>query len=607
MTYRLSGYDYAVIGFYGLFLLAAGWVFRRMSRTTSAYFRADGIMPGWLTGTSAWARLGAAWLFVGAASETYRSGLKVVVLFYAPVPALVGLVWWTGRRFRRMRVTVWTEAVRERFGPGTERFYTWIKIPLGLAGATLALLAAGVFIGAASGAPVAAVVATLGAIATANALGGGAFAVLAGDFVQTLLVAALALVVTALTLHRPDIGGPAGLIDKVNAVHPEHLRWWLAWRPAILVAWALALAWGKFAELNSPEAAAPWLAAKGDRDARRTAWIALAGVLLSPLLWLAPALAAEVLFPDLSAVFPSLARPSEGAWLAVATQVLPAGWCGLLVAGLGGLTITGLTASLNQTTGLFVRSLYRGVLHPHAPEPRLLRVSRGCTTVLGLATIAAALALDRYRTGDLFTLLVQLATSVALPVSLPLLLGLFYKRTPGWSAWLTTLAGLLFALGANLYLPGQLGRPDFLRTLPEWVSAVIGLPGQPLSLAERADLLLALTVTGTTLVSLAVFFGSSFFFLTSPIPYTSRVERCFASLRTPVEEPADTYTNDESVVRRLAWLCFALGGFVLPLALFAGTWSMRLGGLFVALVPAGSGAALHRTAQRQRRLRAQYR
>src|SRR5438128_2458062 len=80
---------------------------------------------------------------------------------------------------------------------------------------------------------------------------GGAFAVLASDFVQMFLVMTISVVLVALVLRRPEIGGLAGLIDKVNTAHPAHLRGWLTFRPAILAGWGLAFTWVKFAELNS--------------------------------------------------------------------------------------------------------------------------------------------------------------------------------------------------------------------------------------------------------------------------------------------------------------------------------------------------------------------
>src|ERR1039457_2959553 len=119
----ITSYDYFIIGFYLVFLVVIGLVFRQMSRNTSDYFRAGGAMPWWLTGTSAWIFSFTAWTFTGAAGKGYETGLLVLVVFYATILALAVAMTWTCLRFRRMRVITWMEAVRLRYGPFTEQFY----------------------------------------------------------------------------------------------------------------------------------------------------------------------------------------------------------------------------------------------------------------------------------------------------------------------------------------------------------------------------------------------------------------------------------------------------------------------------------------------------
>ena len=141
----ITYYDYGVMGFYVVFMLCLGLVFRGLSKNTSDYFRCGGAMPWWITGTSAWLAVFSAWAFVGAASEVYRSGLHVLLLFYASVPAMIGVAIYTCVRFRRLRVITWMEAVRERFGGVSEQFYTWIKVPIELVKAGIGLMTISVF------------------------------------------------------------------------------------------------------------------------------------------------------------------------------------------------------------------------------------------------------------------------------------------------------------------------------------------------------------------------------------------------------------------------------------------------------------------------------
>ncbi len=68
--------------------------------------------------------------------------------FMRPRLALFVVIAFTCVRFRRMRVITWMEAVRVRYGPFTEQFYTWIKLPLLLFFAGVGLNAIGVFMSA---------------------------------------------------------------------------------------------------------------------------------------------------------------------------------------------------------------------------------------------------------------------------------------------------------------------------------------------------------------------------------------------------------------------------------------------------------------------------
>src|SRR4051794_21627912 len=98
----ITVYDYGIIAFYLIFMVAVGLVFRRMSRNTSDYFRAGGAMPWWLTGVSAWIFSFTAWTFTGAAAKAYETGLLVLCVFYATVIALLFAARFTCIRFRRM-------------------------------------------------------------------------------------------------------------------------------------------------------------------------------------------------------------------------------------------------------------------------------------------------------------------------------------------------------------------------------------------------------------------------------------------------------------------------------------------------------------------------
>src|SRR5260370_30442359 len=110
----ITTYDYIIIGFYLVFMLAIGLAFRRMSKDTSDYFRAGGAMPWWLTGASAWIFSFSAWTFTGAAGKVYETGLLVLFGVYSAIFLLFPAVAFPFWRFSRMWVVTLMEAVPPR-------------------------------------------------------------------------------------------------------------------------------------------------------------------------------------------------------------------------------------------------------------------------------------------------------------------------------------------------------------------------------------------------------------------------------------------------------------------------------------------------------------
>jgi len=283
----ITVFDRGIIAFYFVFVLGVGLAFRRLSKNTSDYFRAGGAMPWWITGTSAWIAGFSAWTFVGAAGKVYETGTLVLWAFYPTVGALLLVYFFTCVRFRRLRVVTWMEAVRGRYGPGTEQFYTWVKVPLSLLLAGVSLNAVGVFMASVFGMPMYEVLMILGSIVTVVALVGGAWAVLASDFVQMFLIVTITIVTAVLTLAQPKIGGLHGLINRVPSAH---FHWTQIEQPGVLMIWAMAQVWFKFSDSNNMENSTMYLMAKNDRNARKMVLIPLIGTIIGPLIWFIPSM-----------------------------------------------------------------------------------------------------------------------------------------------------------------------------------------------------------------------------------------------------------------------------------------------------------------------------
>jgi Na+/proline symporter len=572
----ITAYDYGIIGFYLLFMLGIGLIFRRMSKNTSDYFRAGGAMPWWLTGVSAWIFSFTAWTFTGAAGKVYETGLLVLCVFYATIFALLFALAFTCLRFRRMRVITWMEAVRLRYGPFTEQFYTWIKLPLLLLFAGVSLNAIGVFMSAVFKVDMGTILVVLGVIVTIVAFAGGSWAVLASDFVQAFLIVTITLCLAVLVLARPEIGGITGLLQKLPS---SHLKWTELARPELLAVWIMATLWLKFSDENNMERATMYLMTRSDRDARLMVAIPLVGTLLGPLIWFIPSMAATILHPNLAAEYPALAQPHEAAFVSVSLDVMPQGLLGLLLSAMLGATVTSMDAGLNKNVGIFIRSFYKPLFNPNASERHLLIAGKLCTLVFGAIIIAIALGVNRYRHTNLFDFVNQLAANLLMPLALPLIFGLFYKRTPGWSAWSTALVA-----GAASWLLGDWITPELFQQWMGW--------SRPLNADEATYLLLAVsTLGGTVIVGSSWFFFTSLFYQRSPVEHHDRVDAFFHELKTPVDKHG-VQGVQTAVYQLLGALCLVYGIFILLLTLIPNPLTGRLCFLFCGGMIFAAGAIL---------------
>ncbi len=577
----VTAYDYGIIAFYLLFMLGIGIVFRRMSKNTSDYFRAGGAMPWWLTGASAWIFSFSAWTFTGAAGKVYEAGTLVLVVFYSTVPALAVAIAVTCLRFRRMRVITWMEAVRLRYGRVTEQFYTWVLLLLRLFFAGVSLNAVSVFMSAVFHIEMNTLLVILGVVVTLVAFAGGSWAVLASDFVQAFLIVTITVCTAILVLIRPEIAGMSGLLDKVPTAH---LHWTELARPELLGLWIFGTLWLKFSDENNIERSTMYLMTRSDRDARLMVLIPLVGTVLGPLIWFIPSMAATIMHPNLAGEFPGLRQPHEAAFVAVAMDVMPQGLLGLLLSAMLGATVTAMDAGLNKNVGIAIRSFYLPILRPKATETQLLVTGKICTLLFGILIVVFALLINRFRDTNLFDLVNQLAANLLIPMGLPLIYGLFYRRTPGWSAWSTALVA-----GAASWLAGEYCTPELFQHWMGWT--------QPLSPDEATYWRLAVTTLGGTVaVGSAWFFFTSLFYKNSPAEHRVQVDAFFKNLETPIDKQG-VQGVQHAVYKLLGALCLIYGGFILLLALIPNTGIGRLCFVFCGGVILAAGAVIYRRGQ----------
>jgi SSS family solute:Na+ symporter len=583
----LSSYDYAVIAVYFAFLVVIGAAFHRVNKSTNEFFRGGGKVLWWIVGATAFMTQFSAWTFTGAASKAYENGALILVIYAANALAFFGNFAGTAARLRRMRVITTFEGIRERWSRNNEQFFTWLQLPIGILTAGISLNGLGLILAAVFGLDIRLTMLAAGLIVIFMATFGGAWAATAGDFMQMLVLMAVTTTAAFLALHK--VGGVAGFLEKL----PEQsFTWGHTGRPSIVAFWIGAMIVSQLVTVNNISDGYRYLCAKDDRHATRGALLASILFIVGPVLWFLPPMVARILFPDLTTL-PMLAtlgaKASDGAYLAVGIVTMPSGMIGLMVTSLFAATISNMDTGLNKNAGIFIRSFYQPLLRPQAPERELMFASRIATVTFGGMTVVAAFTFNAMPGLSLFQIMQSMVSLVAMPVAVPLLLGLFVRRTPAWSGWSTVAVCFLTSLVvANLT---TLFGPDVYQ---RWLHLAV-----PLATWETPTLLFAVGVIANTVVGTLWFFGTGLWYRRQSPAYHASVDAFFEKMKTPVDHAKETgASTDTAQLQTLGRLCLCYGGFVLVLVAIPNPPLGRACFVFIGGAIGGIGALLLRAARR---------
>ncbi|MEK6364689.1 sodium:solute symporter family transporter [Burkholderia gladioli] len=432
----------AVVVGYFLLMFAIGAAFRKMaSQSASDYFRGGGRMLWWMVGSSAFMIQFSAWTFTGAAGEAFRNGLPACYVYIGNCVGYLVATFWFGRRFCQLRCDAPTLAIRQRFGRGNEQFFTWSVIPLSILQGAVSLNALAVFFSAVTGFHLSTTLWLTGLSVLALSFLGGAWGVVASDFVQSIVVAVMSVACAIVALVK--LGGPGEIVARFPVdflTGPDYSH------GSLLVGSFLFLCVKQMLAINNMKDAYRFLNAKDSRNATRAALFALVLMTAGALIWMVPPWAAAILYPDAAVAHAHDlgAKSGDAVFLVFVERAMPLGTVGLLMAGMFSATMASMDAALNHNAGIFVRSFYQPVIRGARAlsERESVLAGKGMNVLNGLVIIVIALGFSHLKGLSLFTLMMRVGTLATLPIVVPLFLGLLIRRVPDWAGWATVVVGL---------------------------------------------------------------------------------------------------------------------------------------------------------------------
>jgi solute:Na+ symporter, SSS family len=436
--------DYAVIGLYALLMALVGLYVMRFNRSAAEYFRGGSRVPWLVAGLSCFMSGFSAWTFTGAAGVAYRAGIAATGLYVGNALSFLLGYFVFAARWRRSRITTVMEYLSARFNSTTHQTFSWTTIVFQLFTSASMLYGLSLFVSSACGFPVTWTILGAGAIIIFYCVIGGLWAVVVTDFLQASILMPFCLVLVITSLAR--VGGVGGLW---HALPPEmktlHVTGEFGW--IYLVSWTIMVSFG----YNTSAMAQRYFSVDNERSAKKVALLCCGLFFVGAFLWFIPPMAMRVLYPDLHALWPSLANPSEGAYAVASLTLLPHGLIGVMLAAMFSSTMANLSAQFNLKSGILTKDLYQALLRQQAGDRELLLVGWITTFLVGAATtiIAAVMAASGK---SVFQVMLTFNTLISLAYGPPALLGLAVRRTPPWSGLASFTVGLVLGmLGAFVY------------------------------------------------------------------------------------------------------------------------------------------------------------
>src|SRR3990172_1204488 len=291
----------------------------------------------------------------------------------------------------------------------------------------------------------------------------GLWGVLVTDFIQFGIAMTGSFAAAYYALRQPEVGGLAGLVEKLPSstlnLLPDFGNWHLALAVLIIpltVQWWSV--WYPGAEPGGGSYIAQrMLASKSEKDALGgTLLFNVAHYALRSWPWIIVALSSILVYPQLSDIartFPYVDPALIGHDMAYPAMLrfLPHGMLGVMVAGLLAAYVSTMSTHLNWGTSYLVHDFYRRFVHGGADDRHYVAVGRIVTALLMVVAAGMTFVLDTARASF------DLMLSVGAGTGLIYLLRWFWWRVNAWSEIAAMVSS--FVVAVAFFVAGRNGHP----------------------------------------------------------------------------------------------------------------------------------------------------
>lgn len=512
-------------------------------------------MLWWMVGATAFMTQFSAWTFTGAAGQAFRNGLSPVVLFLGNALGYFFNYLFFAAKARQMRVVTPIEGIRMRYGKVSEQVFIWANVPTSILQAGIWLNALAIFVAAVFEISMPVTIIITGIVVVVMSATGGAWAVVASDFLQMLVVMAVSIVAAGVAIIKS--GGITPIfqngLPEGEPFGPGYFH------IGLLIAWIILTFTKQLFSTNNMIDSYRYLCAKDTKNARKAALLACGLMLIGPFIWFIPNwfVAATNPNPELWNLANLGKNIKDASYYVFVKNELPAGMVGLMMAAMCAATMSSMDSALNRNAGIFARNFYKVLINKNADEEKLLDIGKKTTFVFGAIIIATGVFLNNLKGISLFDMILMISSLLALPVLIPSILGYFVKETPDWAGWATILVG------------GLVSAFIMFGITPELIEKVLQL-SEPLTTREFAEMKSLTLGMGLHLcITIPFYFLTKLFYKGYTPERKKEIEEFFENISTEViaeENPEnDEFDNQQRGILGKIILAFGASGLILVL------------------------------------------
>lgn len=431
---ELVSLDYFAIFIYLVLMAGIGLFFKWYVKDINAYTKGSGTIPWVAAGISNFMALFSTFVFVAYAGIAYEHGLVSVTVFLSTVPACIIAAMFFAKRWRRAGVSTPIEYLETRFNSTVRQTVGWVGLIMRILDNMVRLYAIGIFLTAVTplSLPMCLIISTF--IVIGFTLYGGIWAVSIMGTVQFVILIFTSLILFFLSINH--VGGMETLMQKV----PDHFNWFNG--PKGQIFWLVVYYFMIIIKYNEN-----WIfiqrfyIVKDEKAAQKVGYLTAALFLIFPIVFMIPPIVSQVIMPGLP--------DKEMAYVAISSMLLPPGLMGVMIASMFAATMSSLNAEYNVIAAVLSKDVYQRLINKKASDKQMLMIAKLSTIVVGLLVLFGGLFIKDF--GGAFEANKLFTGIFAIPIGIPLVLGIISRKPSPRGALLTVVLGAIAGIILNSF------------------------------------------------------------------------------------------------------------------------------------------------------------